>query len=128
MIRTGDSGQAASAPLPTLRPPVVPAKAGTHNHRHQIVGKAVAPAGHVHTHTHSWLWVPAFAGTTRNLLLVRPGNRLRRTLGRGLHAGRRLALRALGRRAAARTRRDRPGRALRLHLAVVLELGLAGGV
>src|SRR2546425_5914990 len=41
---------------------VVPAKAGTHNHKCTWLGQAGAPA--CFNYQHRWLWVPAFAGTT----------------------------------------------------------------
>src|SRR5262245_60847496 len=41
---------------------VVPAKAGTHNPKEQLLKRAVAPASSLHCH--SWLWAPAFAGAT----------------------------------------------------------------
>src|SRR5690349_2843552 len=42
---------------------VVPAQAGTHNHRYYLLERAEAPASS--NHAHSWLWAPAFAGATR---------------------------------------------------------------
>src|SRR5262249_55882429 len=41
---------------------VVPAEAGTHNHRYQLLRRAGAPTSY--NHAHSWLWAPAFAGAT----------------------------------------------------------------
>src|SRR5882672_3486547 len=41
---------------------VVPANAGTHNHKCTWLGRAGAPA--CFNNQHRWLWVPAFAGTT----------------------------------------------------------------
>jgi hypothetical protein len=44
---------------------LVPAEAGTHNHRRLQLRPAGAPA--FARNQQRWLWVPAFAGTTRGL-------------------------------------------------------------
>ncbi|KTT56204.1 hypothetical protein SB7C_12220, partial [Staphylococcus epidermidis] len=51
--RTGEIERAIRATY------VVPAKAGTHCHKVELLRHAVAPARE--TIWHSWLWVPAFA-------------------------------------------------------------------
>ncbi|MGN1289605.1 MAG: hypothetical protein ACI4XG_23950 [Bradyrhizobium sp.] len=53
-------------PMSRITHLVVPAKAGTHNHRVVLLKKAAATASR--NNEDRWLWVPAFAGTTPILL------------------------------------------------------------